>query len=198
VSAPANPNPSVNGWCPTCEEWAVRGRRDQCMFCDTPLTDGALPPTPVPRTSRHDETEQSNERSVAMTTTNGGTRNGDAILGDALEELNERKRLIEPLLAELQEVERAIKVLEKATGRGAAKSAGGGRRGGAREVPDELRDRIVTAVAAAPDALAVDAIADRIGQSKGPYLYSMLKQLEERGDLVRIDGAYAAPAAPVT
>jgi hypothetical protein len=65
-------------------------------------------------------------------------------------------------------------------------------------VPDELREKVVTAVAAAPDALSVDAIADRIGTGKGPYLYSMLRQLEERGDLVRIDGDYAAPAAPVT
>jgi hypothetical protein len=37
---PAAVNTEINGWCPTCVEWTVRGRREQCTWCDTPLTDG--------------------------------------------------------------------------------------------------------------------------------------------------------------
>jgi hypothetical protein len=34
-----NPNAAVCGWCTRCKEWAVRGRRNECMFCDKPLLD---------------------------------------------------------------------------------------------------------------------------------------------------------------
>lgn len=42
-AAGPNPNPAINGWCLGCSEWAVRGPRDRCMFCDTGLVSDRLP-----------------------------------------------------------------------------------------------------------------------------------------------------------
>lgn len=33
----ANPNPQLNGWCSVCEDWALRGPRDRCMWCGARL-----------------------------------------------------------------------------------------------------------------------------------------------------------------
>jgi hypothetical protein len=29
-----NPNPQLNAWCPRCEEWTLRTRSNECLFCD--------------------------------------------------------------------------------------------------------------------------------------------------------------------
>jgi hypothetical protein len=29
-----NPNPKLNAWCPRCEQWTLRTKRHECLFCD--------------------------------------------------------------------------------------------------------------------------------------------------------------------
>lgn len=45
----------------------------------------------------------------------------------------------------------------------------------------------------AGEPLDTAAIAEEAGVGKGPYLYSMLRQLVERGDLVQDDVGYTIP-----
>lgn len=120
-------------------------------------------------------------------TANGQPRTTTAILEDALHEMHERERRLQPFVDELADVRKGIKTIEKAL------DAGGGsatRASAARSGPP-MGDEIVRHLGEAFDPLTKDDIAEKLGTKLG--LHVVLASLVKSGRIVQVEGGYGLP-----
>jgi predicted Rossmann fold nucleotide-binding protein DprA/Smf involved in DNA uptake len=105
-----------------------------------------------------------------------------------MRELQERRAMLQPFVAELDDVDRAIKVLEKALAPSKASkraAADGGTQ----------RERVAAALRASLDPMNAATLADAAGVPRGS-IYAVLGEMEKRGEVVKNgEGRYELPTA---
>lgn len=127
----------------------------------------------------------------------GARRDCDAILNSALAELEERAARLEPFVAELDEVRRAMKVIEKALdlAQVPAKKNGQPAGAGARLSPRQVfRDRITTLIQATDRPMTTGEIAFALDRKPDSFLDACIRELETAGTIVeKHGGRWTAP-----
>lgn len=122
-----------------------------------------------------------------MTGPNGApSRNTNAILEDALHELHERERRLQPFVDELADVRRGIKTVERALGAEKAPRRSAAAAGGQRE-------EILKHLAESMDPLSKEQLAELLGGGRGLHL--SLAAMVKSGAIVEVEGGYGLPSS---
>lgn len=135
-----------------------------------------------------------------MTAINGGAGNTDSILRRSLQELREREEKLRPFIAEIEDVKRGIKTLEKALGETVTRRKAPASSGGTSRMSPRARfgERVLELLQPNPDGLSAEDIAGDLGRDNDDYLHGILSSLmgrgsvELRGDRYVIAGSAAA------